>query len=390
MKKVFDGQKVKEVIRMKKQNEFDLAVDIRNRFDKGELKRELNNMVWMSTIVAPNLPGFEKVWKKNGWIGVISHYKHIDKLEEAAYRGNVKAEYCGDWIRVFGEIAEESPNLNLEKEMFQRHYDKFWDKKKSVNDHMPMSGKGPAFPGNRVRLGTSHKLGDISGEMQAKIKKFGAIQQSSREVRFRNLEIRAISEMSQIGGGMKVWSPQERDICYRIEVAFGLRVGATISGTTTDTLFFLKYFGSWLNGYMDPIFYMLPFATIAAAGHHSLIEVALPLSLWGLIDYTIGNYTSLIPKMKSSSVGSHAIKEILRKYEQNENNRRILVYFLQSEVPAGYWEFESSDQGVFNTMAKADKQLMSQFSAMPKPYMDELTLSKWYRNARQGNPRLKL
>jgi len=118
-----------------------------------------------------------------------------------------------------------------------------------------------------------------------------------------------------------------------------------------------------------------------------LIEVALPLALWGLVDYTIGSYTTLMPTLKSDSAGAPVIRQILREYEEAGANRRILVYFLGPEVASGYWEFEAKDLPVFETMARADKHLMHQFRAMPKPYLDELALSKWYRNARRGNPR---
>ena len=88
--------------------------------------------------------------------------------------------------------------------------------------------------------------------------------------------------MAALGGaGIARWMPTEKDVLYRIERTFGLKVGATISGTTTDTLFFLET----VPQRVDPIFYLLPVATIAAQKHHSLVETAAALTLCGKVTY---------------------------------------------------------------------------------------------------------
>ncbi len=388
MKKVAGKDQAERAIRAKKLNEFELANAIRHHFDTGLLKSELNAMVYESIIIAKGMKGFDKVWNKNlNTLKVIMHYRDIESMENAAGNGSMSAVHCGDVIRFFGEIAEEHPDLNQVRENFQIGGKDFWDKKKSVDAILPMEGQ-QADPGTRVRLGTKHKLGPLSDSMKGKMGRFGATQQDlnrTRKVSFRSLEFRSEGEMTQIGAGMKVWSPQDLDILYRIEVAFGLRVGATISGTTTDTLYFLKVFGKFG---MDPIFYLLPFATIVAPGHHSLIEAAIPLALAGKINYCIGLYSTLMPDGPRSAAAAEVVKTLVQ-YEHDQRNRLMLVFFSQREIPGGYWQFTTSppERTLFASIGKADREMMLQFRGMGKPYMTELDLERWIRNSRLRNAR---
>ena len=391
MKKIFGEDAARSAIYAKKYNEFELANAIRRHFDTGALSRDLNDMVAGSSIFAEMLTqnnAFQKTWDDNSWMDVRKAYPTIRSLQDAAIAGRVKALHCGDWIRIFGEIAEKVPDMNTVRVDFQVGGDEFWLKKKGISDHMPMidliTGEFPDVdPGTRVRLGTGPKR--LPGG-RAQGQKLDGFFSGDRVVHFRSFEKRSDLEKKQLGGGMTVWSPQERDILYRIESAFGLRVGATISGTTTDTLYFLSVFGG-LG--MDPIFYLLPFATIAAPGHHSLIEVAMPLALNDKIDYSIGYYTSLLPQGSTHTAVSD-MKKTLAQYEHDMRNRKMIVWFKTAEVPGGYWQVDPIQPGeirTFTAMAKIGRPMMQQFSAMRTAYMFELDLLKWYRNARRGNPR---
>jgi hypothetical protein len=340
------------------------------------------------------MPGAEGVWNKNrATLKVISAYSNsLADMTTAAERGLMSPFHCGDVIRLYGEVIEAGKGLPEQERVQMQNTGgaEFWVKKKSpdILPQVKMTGpQGSVDPGTRVRLGTKEKLGPVSDSMQ---KKIGAFDRSfdpnkERVVKFRGLEARSRGEMGQIGAGMVVWAPQDTDILYRIETAFGLRVGATISGTTTDTLYFLKV----LRGLdLDPIFYLLPLATIVAPGHHSLIEAAMPLALHERIDYSIGLYSTLLPT-GSEHPSTGDVLATLTEFERHEDNRLLLVFFQQREVPAGCWEFEKTgaERALFQRMARADKDLMVKFKSMNKAYLTELDLDGWFRQARVRNER---
>lgn len=105
----------------------------------------------------------------------------------------------------------------------------------------------------------------------------------------------------------------------QIDKMFGLKRGADISGTTADTVFGLetlmysfhagihqgkkeqwkdKDVAKWMEDALriKEILYLLPLATMGAQAHHTILECAFTLSINDYIDYSIGMYTTLIPK----------------------------------------------------------------------------------------------
>ncbi len=93
----------------------------------------------------------------------------------------------------------------------------------------------------------------------------------------------------------------EDDTVKKIDRMYGLPEGMSISGTTTDSIFFLDHMSSLLGslGIPDllPALHLLPLATMVSRYHHTVLECALALSLPPAhkIDYEIGFYTSLMP-----------------------------------------------------------------------------------------------
>ncbi len=111
----------------------------------------------------------------------------------------------------------------------------------------------------------------------------------------------------------------------KIDRIFGLVVGADISGTTTDTVFALETLGADL---LTATYYMLPLATIVHNNHHALIEVALALSINGVIDYHIGFYSSLLPKsVKTIPPELVGIRGTLGSAEGSNLNRHFAVFY---------------------------------------------------------------
>jgi hypothetical protein len=79
----------------------------------------------------------------------------------------------------------------------------------------------------------------------------------------------------------------------QLDRLFGLVVACDISGTTADSVFALEILGGEFG--MSAGYYMLPLGTIAANMHHSVLEVALVLSLNGDMDYHVGFFNTLKP-----------------------------------------------------------------------------------------------
>jgi len=98
----------------------------------------------------------------------------------------------------------------------------------------------------------------------------------------------------------------------KIDLIFGLLVACDISGTTADTVFALHTVG---RDYLTAAYYMLPLATIVHNHHHSLIEVALALTLNGVMNYEIGFYSTLLKKGTSIPGELVGIDAILKQYE---------------------------------------------------------------------------
>lgn len=170
------------------------------------------------------------------------------------------------------------------------------------------------------------------------------------------------------GGGIGRFELLTDDTILKIDRVFGLMPGASISGTTTDLMFFMDTFsraGDW-----DPIYYLLACADFVARGHHTLVETALPLALNGYVDYSIGFYTSLMPtghrgpgKPATSHPAQGAVWNALAKAEDDPRNRLMLVYYDRRfpEWYAGCYVTDVADQS-FRLLATADDNMLATFS----------------------------
>ncbi|MHC4644363.1 MAG: hypothetical protein ACYTBJ_02590 [Planctomycetota bacterium] len=168
------------------------------------------------------------------------------------------------------------------------------------------------------------------------------------------------------GGGISGFELYTHDTVLKIDRVFGLMPGASISGTTTDLMFFMDMFstGDW-----DPIYYLLACADFVARGHHTIVETALPLALNGYIDYSIGFYTSLMPtghrpgKPATSHGAQGAVWNALDKAEHDPRNRLMLVYYDRArQWYEGCYVFDRTDSK-FRLLATADDNMLATFSA---------------------------
>jgi len=136
--------------------------------------------------------------------------------------------------------------------------------------------------------------------------------------------------------GMQMFRANRNDLCKKIDLLFGFIIGATISGTTTDTVMVLESFGSQMKPPLHAGYYLFPVATIAASLHHSLLEAGLALTVTDCIDsYCAGFYTTLIPK--GGLPGElKAAEKILKDAEESDANRHLLIWYNGNEkLPVG-------------------------------------------------------
>jgi hypothetical protein len=166
--------------------------------------------------------------------------------------------------------------------------------------------------------------------------------------------------------GMQMFRANRNDLCKRIDLLFGLLVGATLSGTTTDTVFVLESFGAAPPVGLHPGYYLFPVATIAASLHHTLVEAGLALTLADVIDsYCVGFYTTLKPRGGFPPELRDA-EGILQEAEKDPGNRRFILWYNGNETaPAGGILFEKTFEiEAFRRLAEG-KGLMTHVMTLP-------------------------
>lgn len=117
----------------------------------------------------------------------------------------------------------------------------------------------------------------------------------------------------------------------KVDRLFGLLRGADISGSTAEAASILERWGYDL---LHPAYYLLPLATLVYNCHHTVLEVALTLSLNGLADYHIGFYTTLLPEGAPDE-----LKDIVAALKDAEAQARHFVVFFENGQPSGCFEF---------------------------------------------------
>lgn len=217
--------------------------------------------------------------------------------------------------------------------------------------------------------------------------------------------------IARMRGGASLFVQTNVDRMAKIDKVFGLSHGATISGTTTDNIFFFnrfslvdRYLGedtTAMNGALDkfllqnyfhaggpkgvgygasptpkipvykrstiidPILYILPLGAIVGKGHHSTIECALPLVLNGIIRYTIGDYTTLFPAGRENRNACGDMSEIaavLSKYQDKNRDRRILIYYDSQGNHEGYFWFDPVKDQQWGAIAEVSQGMSDKFS----------------------------
>jgi hypothetical protein len=123
----------------------------------------------------------------------------------------------------------------------------------------------------------------------------------------------------------------EGSTVLKVDRLFGLLRGADISGSTAEGASILERWGSDL---LHSAYYLLPLATLVYNCHHTVLEVALTLSLNRIVDYHIGFYTTLLPDGAPPE-----LDEIVKALNDAESEARHFVVFYENSQPKGCLEF---------------------------------------------------
>lgn len=178
-------------------------------------------------------------------------------------------------------------------------------------------------------------------------------------------------------GQVRFFTPTMTSTVKKIDKAFGLPVGADISGTTADSIFFIERLSRRCNIPYDPLYQLVALATLVAARHHALLESALTLTLNKIITYEIGFYKSLLPA-DSRHQARAAVNSVLSEHEDHDWNVHILVYFDQPERVVGGYRFEAGEINKFKELATTGQDFMWLFTTMP-PYPTKVRIDRLMR-----------
>jgi hypothetical protein len=358
-----DPAGLREMLRAKQALEVRLAWELLEVFNdpKAGFITRLQGMVSQSVDVMDQIATsdltrmkFEGKWK-GGWNkyacctdnGIVDWHPGVIKFKVK----NFIAQHCADWIRIFGEVIEDVAQGEQDaiRKSFQKgekyHWTKFNPKAQGPQDN---AGRRRVTQDDRQKLGVG-VLPDYDAVTGGEFRVWGFMQDISPSA------------------GINRWRIMESDTIGKMDQVFGLMPAATISGTTTDNIYFFQRFQQ--NG-LDPVFYLLPLATIVAPGHHSMLEVGLPLSLNGHGDYKVGLYTTLFPSGSQSGsrpAGVDAIRNALIAAELHRDNHLMLVYYNGSKPAGCLFSFNAQDREKWKGMVTGTNLLGAFRKVAPWP-----------------------
>jgi hypothetical protein len=316
------------------------------------------------------------------------------RIINAAKSRKLDLNECCEFIRLYGEFGEQAKNAHKKKyvsankyairDKARQNYKKYGRDGKDGGDEGPIWGKKTEvdykYNPNKI------KRAQIGGRLRDHLHDFKT-NKIKPENKMRLMEFGPVREfLRKMGGGMDVWIEKEGSTLQKVNMMFGLTSGADISGTTTDTAWYIDQF---VLGKISPIFYLLPLSYIVAVGHHTTLEVGAALSVTERaqsqylrplnIHYSIGSYQTLLPgllgdipqkgsiasNIQPVSAGARDVKNKLKKAQNDPRNKRILIYYDdQSVSPTGCIEFEDKDINLFKKIATVSPQFLSWFKTM--------------------------
>jgi len=120
---------------------------------------------------------------------------------------------------------------------------------------------------------------------------------------------------------------------------FGLSWGCDISGTTCDEVFALDTWGPEILGHRG--YAVLPLGAIVHNTHHTVLEVALPLTINDRIDYRVGFFETLIPR-QGLPPELEPIRNVIANADQRMQGKHLLRYYRNGR-PVGCFRFTDDE-----------------------------------------------
>jgi hypothetical protein len=320
-------------------------------------------------VVKRLIPGNSKL-KIGHTIAEVTAYSDLPNL--IADVPKLDAQNCSDIIRLYGEVVEALAKKGDPNKLLKADYKKLMEDKEKVKQGLKKDDQ-QAFDDiwGQLPKGANDK---VLAEF-IKTHPFGRHRLNPpkeaiawiNQKRFFNVHDFLVS----MKGGIAAWEQQSTSTLEKVNHLFGLAAGADISGTTTDTVFFFNKFKG--AAALDPIFLMLPLATIVAGAHHSLQEVAFALSLAPspVINYSIGFYGTLMPQRNglADHKGIKEIKAALDAADKHANHHNMLITYKDVGVVDGAFVItDKKELLVFKTQIAAHEKALEIGQAAPKEY----------------------
>ena len=362
----YDEDRIRQFIMEKQANEIELAWDLRDVFNTNEiLVGPLRQLVSFAVDELDDLrkgpfEGHQIVtaaWKKEvkgPKNKALIKYGNLTKLaNNAPY---LSAEECSDVIRYYGEVVE----MGGEKYKAQQKARRYTPAPDTLKPYADLD----------TEKGSFRRGGDP-------VWKAGRQRTRRPPTTPAKAPYDATYDFTyKLEGGISTATVLEKSTVLKIDRVFGLMVAADISGTTTDSIFFVNRYANMFRRYFnqypllagaldDPIYQLLALATLVAGGHHSVLESGLSLTLnrhITSIDYRIGLYTSLIP-LRSAHPARGDVLSKLSLAEKNVRNRLMLVYYREPNRIGGCYLFakDGSERHRFEQLARGDTPLLHSF-----------------------------
>jgi len=360
MRKSSNGAEVREWMRQKQELEVRLAWDLLETFNTapgliGPLRNmaedALNEMRAFRKTSAVGSAAVTQAWLEETRSNSGLCRKYAGGFNHIPADPNRDAQECSDVIRLYGAFVEKAGDVNFQgyaaqkqqKDALREGGQQVWGKDVKTQ----LAGRHRWNVDEKARLGGPSWAEHLRQEAPVLVQ---SGQGGPWQVH---------SFLKSQGGGIKKFILADTSTVNKIGRVYGLVQGADISGTTSDSIHFMNRFG---GAGLDPVFQVLPLATIVAGGHHSMLEVGLSLSLVRIVDYHIGFYTSLLPA--GAGADAAEIRAALAEAEHSPMNSHLLVYYDRIGSIGGCFRFEGRDLWGFRNFSNG-RSILRQFWAMP-------------------------
>lgn len=223
---------------------------------------------------------------------------------------------CSDLIRLWGEVIEDAPNPGVGRDIAE-----LARQKKQSRDP--------------IEFAKSEKNGHGGYRARADFPRY---HPAAVPDHLRPLLRDAVSR-----GAQRCYL-MPHDTIKKIDTMYGLPEGMAISGTTTDSIFFLDHMMSLLGALgapdLMPALHLLPIATMVSRYHHTMLECAVALTIPPArkMDYYIGFYSSLMPHDVGQGIGNgvttgligERLLQIMYDFEREARDTHLFAWTLRN------------------------------------------------------------